>query len=85
MSLEEAAEVAVHDAPEAEPIDVGLRAALDGLDERERQVIGARYVLGQTYEEAARTLGLPLGTYKRSLRNGLAALRDALLKDADFL
>jgi len=35
-------------------------------------------VRGQTYPEAAASTGIPLGSLKRHLRDGLAALRTAL-------
>jgi DNA-directed RNA polymerase specialized sigma24 family protein len=38
----------------------------------------AVYIRGLTYEEAARATGIPLGTLKHYLRDGLAQLRDEL-------
>ena len=52
-----------------------LRRALERLPERERRAVLAVYVDGQTYDEAARATGIPLGTLKRCLRDGLAQLR----------
>jgi DNA-directed RNA polymerase specialized sigma24 family protein len=40
--------------------------------------VTAVYVGGMTYEEAARATGIPLGTLKRYLRDGLAQLREEL-------
>ena len=55
-----------------------LRRALDHLDERERSLIERVYLAGETYEEASRATGIPLGTLKRRLRDGLQLLREAL-------
>ncbi len=55
-----------------------LRRALAGLAERERLLIERVYLAGETYEEASRATGVPLGTLKRRLREGLALLREAL-------
>ena len=38
----------------------------------------AVYVEGRTYEEAAQATGIPLGSFKRYLRDGLAQLREEL-------
>ena len=59
-------------------MDPGLRAAFESLEVRKRRVIESRYLLGQTYEEAAAHLEIPLGTYKFLLRQGLAELRERL-------
>jgi RNA polymerase sigma-70 factor, ECF subfamily len=59
-----------------------LRRALAHIPEKKREAVAAVYVRGMTYEEAARATGLPLGTLKRYLRDGLAQLRVEL---ADFL
>ena len=55
-----------------------LRRALARIPEKRRDAVTAVYVGGLTYEEAARTTGIPLGTLKRYLRDGLAQLRDEL-------
>jgi RNA polymerase sigma-70 factor (ECF subfamily) len=52
-----------------------LRDALARLPEKERRAVTAVHVEGQTYEEAATTTGIPLGSLKRHLRDGLARLR----------
>lgn len=59
-----------------------LRRALSHIPDKKREAVTAVYVGGMTYEEAARATGLPLGTLKRYLRDGLAQLRDEL---SDFL
>lgn len=55
-----------------------LRRALARIPDKKREAVTAVYVGGLTYEEAARATGLPLGTLKRYLRDGLAQLRDEL-------
>jgi RNA polymerase sigma-70 factor (ECF subfamily) len=52
-----------------------LWGAVKGLPDEERRVVEAVYGRGRTYEETCRETGLPLGTMKRRLRDGLAALR----------
>ena len=56
----------------------GVRQALAGLPEIERQVIHMAYFGGHTYREVARLLGQPEGTVKSRIRYGLAHLRTAL-------
>jgi len=51
------------------------------LPPEERAVLEAIYRSGQTYEEASRATGIPLGTMKRRLRDGLAFLRRRLAGD----
>ena len=55
-----------------------LRRAIGALPEKTREAIVAVYLAGQTYEEAARQTGIPLGSLKRYLREGLACLRGEL-------
>ena len=55
-----------------------LEQALQRLPERQRQVVEHLYILGHSYEEAARKLELPLGTLKREQTQGLKALRETL-------
>ncbi|MFQ5697662.1 MAG: RNA polymerase sigma factor [Myxococcota bacterium] len=57
-----------------------LLEALARLPEQERRAVEEVYVRGRSYQEAADATGLPLGTLKRRLRTGLAALR-AWLKE----
>ena len=52
-----------------------LRRALARIPDKKREVVMAVYVGGLTYEEAARATGIPLGTLKHYLRDGLAQLR----------
>ena len=68
-------------APSAAPAAPGpealrdLREALAALPEEERRCVTGVYVEGLSYEEMSERAGLPLGTLKRRLREGLAALR----------
>ncbi len=55
-----------------------LRRALARIPDKKREAVTAVYVGGLTYEEAARATGIPLGTLKRYLRDGLAQLRAEL-------
>jgi RNA polymerase sigma-70 factor (ECF subfamily) len=55
-----------------------LREALARLPEKERRAVTAVHVEGRSYEEAVATTGIPLGSLKRHLRDGLARLRDQL-------
>jgi len=57
---------------------IAVWRALDHLPERSRNAVVEVYVRGRTYEEAAERTQLPLGTLKRALREGLAALRAEL-------
>ena len=59
-----------------------LRRALARIPDKTRAAVTAVYIGGLTYDEAALATGIPLGTLKRYLRDGLAQLRDEL---ADLL
>lgn len=50
-------------------------AAVGGLPEDTRQLIQGIYGQGKTYQEMAAETGIPLGTLKRRLREGLKLLR----------
>lgn len=52
------------------------------LPETQQRAVMLVYVEGMTYEEASEASGMPLGSLKRYLRDGLAALRVSL---ADFV
>ena len=52
-----------------------LREALAALPDEERRLVTGVYLEGWSYEEMAERSGVPLGTLKRRLRQGLAALR----------
>jgi len=55
--------------------DATLAAALERLDERDRQVIACRYLLDLSEAETAAALGCRTGTVKSRLSRALARLR----------
>ena len=55
-----------------------VREALAELSDDRRNAVVAVYLEGKTYEEAAADTGIPLGSLKRYLREGLAQLRGSL-------
>ncbi len=61
-----------------------VRRALEALPAVQREVVQAVHVRGQTYEEAAVATGIPLGSLKRHLRDGLRALREVLGSDEGY-
>ena len=52
-----------------------LWSAVRDLPPEEQRVLDGVYRLGKTYEQVCADTGLPLGTMKRRLRDGLLALR----------
>lgn len=56
-----------------------VREALAQLPENRRRALLAVYLEGKTYDEAAAETGIPLGSLKRHLREGLAQLRSSLV------
>jgi RNA polymerase sigma-70 factor (ECF subfamily) len=63
---------------EAEGRDEGARevwVAVRGLPEEARKLIEGIYREGKTYQEMSAETGIPLGTMKRRLREGLSLLR----------
>jgi RNA polymerase sigma-70 factor (ECF subfamily) len=73
LPWEEASERLAAEPPPADGHD--LHAALGELPDEERRAVAGVYLEGRTYQEVADATGLPLGTLKRRLRDGLAALR----------
>ncbi len=55
-----------------------LRAALFSISEVQREAVVLAYFGGRTYREVADELGIPAGTAKTRLRDGLAKLRHVL-------
>ena len=54
-----------------------VRAGLDTLTKRQREALDLTYFKGYTNKELAEALGIPLGTAKARIRDGLIKLRDA--------
>lgn len=57
------------------PDHIGLREAVDRLDEKYRLLIDLLYFKGYTQEEAAQETGIPIGTIKTRLRYAINDLR----------
>jgi len=55
-----------------------VRRCLEGLTELQRESVTLAYYSGYTYPEVAGLLGVPLGTVKTRMRDGLARLRDCM-------
>src|SRR5262245_18197525 len=60
-----------------------LLAAINGLRDDDREVIGARYFLDLSEAETAEALGLPKGTVKSRLSRALTRLREQLASDGE--
>jgi RNA polymerase sigma-70 factor (ECF subfamily) len=57
-----------------------LFAALGRLRDEDREVIGARYLLGLSEAETAEAIGIRRGTVKSRTSRALARLRDAMIE-----
>ena len=57
-----------------------VRAALDGLEDRQREAIELSFYDGLSHSEIADRLSRPLGTVKTWVRQGLGRMRDSLRK-----
>ena len=60
------------------PDHIGVRDAVEQLDDKYRALIDLVYFKGYTQEEAAEETGIPLGTIKTRLRTAIGALRQVL-------
>lgn len=58
--------------------DSGIRKSMAELPHEQRQVLNKVYLQGKTQQEAAKELGLPLGTVKSRIRLALKKLESAL-------
>ena len=62
---------------------IDLRNALAALPAKKGDLLLRVYAEGMSYDEAATETGIPLGTVKRHLREGLAELRAILAVDGE--
>jgi RNA polymerase sigma-70 factor, ECF subfamily len=58
-----------------------LTGCLDTLSGPRREAITLAFYEGHTYSQVAATLGVPLGTIKGRIREGLIKLRRGMLSD----
>lgn len=79
----------VDDDPSADPLAAAesadlrrqLAAAIAELPFKYRAAVVVRHVLGLEYAEAARTLDIPLNTFKSNLLRGTKLLRETLVRE----
>ena len=67
-----------HAAAEAAEVRRTVAAAIAELPFKHRTAVVLRYVVGLDYADAARTMDVPLNTYKSHLLRGTRALRETL-------
>lgn len=69
-------------SPAAGPADAAARRelwqAVEALPEEQQALLAGVYLEGRSYQEVSDATGVPLGTLKRRLREGIAALRARL-------
>jgi RNA polymerase sigma-70 factor (ECF subfamily) len=65
-------------AAEAAELRVQVARAIATLPYKHRTAVVLRYVMGMDYADAARTMDVPLNTYKSHLLRGTRSLRDVL-------
>ena len=70
-------------AAEAAALRGEIAAAIAGLPFKYRAAVVVRHVMGLDYEEAARTLDVPLNTFKSNLLRGTKMLRESLAGQLD--
>ncbi|MFP6641681.1 MAG: RNA polymerase sigma factor [Myxococcota bacterium] len=75
-------EAKVAEDPGAGEMSRDLAQALERLPSKQRLAVVGVHVQGRTYDQVAEDTGIPLGSLKRYLRDGLSQLREDL---SDFL
>jgi len=70
----------VKNVPEmrTEEVDLGLKTLIKNLDPKYKEVIDTIFFDSYTHKEAAKQLGIPLGTLKTRARSALLILRTSL-------
>ena len=71
-------EVSLAEDPDDSELRHDLVQALGFLDEKHRVAVVGVHVQGKTYAQVSEESGIPLGSLKRYLRDGLAQLREGL-------